>query len=141
MTKSNDNTGLKMTTQFKVVDRDGNEPACSGAITHASLNTSGIIPLDLRVLVLPDPVEEKTSGGIILPGSKIDQDKFATVKGTLVAVGENAFTEAKRNPEYTAPKPGDRIMIAKYGGVMTPGKDGKDYRIMNDEDVVARLED
>src|SRR4051812_45680406 len=109
MTKSNDNTGLKMT-----------------------LNTSGIIPLDLRVLVLPDTVEAKTAGGIFLPETKIDQDKFATVKGTLIAVGENAFTEAKRNPDYIAPKAGDRIMIAKYGGVMTPGKDGRDYRIMND---------
>ena len=30
-------------------------------------NESGITPLDVRVLVLPDPVEEKTKGGIFLP--------------------------------------------------------------------------
>jgi hypothetical protein len=29
-------------------------------------NPSGIRPVDLRVLVKPDPVEEKTAGGIIL---------------------------------------------------------------------------
>ena len=35
--------------------------------------------------------------------------------------------------------PGDRVMIAKYGGVMIAGDDGQDYRIMNDADVVALL--
>jgi chaperonin GroES len=104
------------------------------------MNTSGIQPLDLRVLVLPDPVETKTAGGILLPDQHKDREKFATMKGTLVAVGVNAWEEASaRSPSFIKPVPGDRVLISKYGGVLLTGDDGKEYRIMNDEDVTARL--
>ena len=103
------------------------------------MNNSGIIPLDMRVLVKPDAVEEVTKGGIILAASVVEQEKYATVKATLVASGVNAFAEARSNPEFTPPKPGDRVMIAKYGGVNIKGDDGDEYRIMNDADVVALL--
>jgi co-chaperonin GroES (HSP10) len=58
------------------------------------MNHSGIQPLDLRVLVLPDPVEVKTAGGIILPDQHKEREKYAMQHGTLVAVGENAWEEA-----------------------------------------------
>lgn len=103
-------------------------------------NPSGIVPLDLRVLVRPDPVEELTKGGIILIAT--DQEKYAQCKATLIEAGENAWEEAaSRSPHFTKPGPGDRILIAKYGGILLKGNDGVDYRIMNDEDVVARLEE
>lgn len=105
------------------------------------MNTSGIEPLDVRVLVHPDPVVEVTKGGIFLPDQVKESEKFATVKATLVAVGVNAFAEAKANPSFTAPAPGDRVMIAKYGGVQIKGDDGNEYRLMNDEDVVALLKE
>lgn len=105
------------------------------------MNTSGINPLDMRVLVKPDPVEEVTKGGIILTASHVDQQKQAAVKATLVAVGINAWCEAKVARGFEAPQPGARVMIAKYGGTGFKGDDGEDYRIMNDEDVVAVLGD
>lgn len=105
-------------------------------------NTSGFRPMDLKVLVLPDPVKEVSQGGIIMPDSVKERDKYATVKGTLVAVGENAWEEAaSRSAAFRKPAPGDRVLIAKYGGVMLPSEDGNEYRIMNDEDVIARLEE
>lgn len=104
------------------------------------MNTSGIQPLDLRVLVLPDPVESKTAGGILLPDQHKDREKFATMKATLIAVGANAWEEAaSRSPSFIKPVPGDRVLISKYGGVLLTGDDGKDYRIMNDDDVTALL--
>jgi chaperonin GroES len=105
------------------------------------MNTSGIRPLDLRVLVLPDPVVEKSAGGIILPDQAKEKEKYATMKATLVAVGENAWEEAAaRSNNFIKPVPGDRVLISKYGGVLLTGDDGKDYRILNDEDVTALLE-
>lgn len=105
-------------------------------------NNSGFIPLDLRVLVLPDPIEEKTAGGIILPEAAKEKEKHATVKATLVATGENAWEEAAaRSAAFRKPLPGDRVIIAKYGGILLTGEDGREYRIMNDEDIIARLED
>lgn len=105
------------------------------------MNKSGIEPLDVRVLVMPDPVVEKTAGGILLPEQFKEQEKFATVKATLVATGANAFSEASHNPEFRAPVPGDRVMIAKYGGVNIKGSDGQEYRLLNDVDVVAVLKE
>lgn len=105
------------------------------------INRSGVMPLDLRVVVLPDAAEARV-GNIILPESKVDRDQHAQCKATLIAVGENAWEEAKaRSPYFTMPLPGDRVMIAKYGGIVFKGMDGKDYRIMNDEDVTARLQE
>jgi chaperonin GroES len=104
------------------------------------MNTSGIQPLDLRVLVLPDPIEEKTVGGIILPDQHKEREKFATMKATLIAVGVNAWEEAAaRSQIFVKPVPGDRVLISKYGGVLISGDDGKEYRLMNDEDVTALL--
>jgi chaperonin GroES len=104
------------------------------------MNTSGIQPLDLRVLVLPDPVETKTAGGIILPDATKEKEKFATMNGTLIAVGVNAWEEAAaRSSGFVKPVPGDRVLISKYGGVMLTGDDGKEYRIMNDDDITALL--
>ena len=111
----------------------------------ASLNTSGFIPLDKRVLVLPDQVAEK-AGSIFLPDSRKEQDKWAQARGTLIAIGETAWSEAvddarRHGAEFSPPIEGDRILFAKYGGVLVNGSDGREYRIMNDEDVVARLDE
>jgi co-chaperonin GroES (HSP10) len=111
------------------------------AVAEAYPNTSGFVPLDLRVLVMPDLVEDKV-GSIFLPEQAKEKEKYATVKATLVAVGENAWEEAaSRSPNFTRPQPGDRVIIAKYGGILLTGADKADYRIMNDEDIIARLEE
>lgn len=100
-------------------------------------NPSGIRPLDVKVLVLPDPVEEKTAGGIILAPTITDKQKFAVVKATLIAAGPNAFAEWGGD---NAPTVGTRILMAQYAGARVKGGDDKDYILMNDEDVIAALE-
>ena len=103
------------------------------------LNTSGLEPLDLRVLVLPDSPEKVSPGGIIILESEVDKKAQAMTLGTLIAIGANAWEEAsKRSPAFRCPEAGDRVMFAKYGGVELKGKDGVKYRIMNDEDVIGR---
>ena len=94
---------------------------------------SGIIPTDVRVLLLPDKVEEKTAGGIILPGYSKDKLQHAQIKATLVAVGGSAFIDwAGIKPEV-----GDRVAVGKYSGSYLPGADGKEYQVVNDLDVIA----
>lgn len=103
------------------------------------MNTSGIQPLDVRVLVRPDAVEEKI-GSIYIPDAAKEQKEFAQIKATLIAVGANAWSEAKATSvEFRAPAPGDRVLIAKYGGIVIDGDDGAKYRILNDQDVTGLL--
>lgn len=104
------------------------------------MNNSGVQPLDLRVLVKPDSVEEVSKGGIILAATTVSADKQSMQKGTIVAVGENAWEEAaSRSAQFRKPAVGDRVMIGKYAGVRLKGLDEQDYVLMNDEDVIGRL--
>ncbi len=101
-------------------------------------NPSGIRPVEFKVVILPKAVEEKI-GSIIVPVEKQERDKYATMEGVIVAVSERSFSEADiwgSNP----PKAGDRVLFAKFAGLRRQGKDGKDYLVCNDKDVVAVLE-
>lgn len=98
--------------------------------------TSGIQPVDVKVLVKPDPVEEKTRGGIILSDTTKDRDKYATTRGTIVARGPNAFVEWGAS---NAPIDGARVVFAQYAGLRVKGDDGDDYIVMNDEDVIGQV--
>lgn len=98
-------------------------------------------PTEYKVLVQPVKVEEKTKGGIILPDEHKDREQFAQMEGVLVAISPLAFTyaDAKDWGDAEKPKPGDRVMFAKFAGAAIKGRDGADYRIINDKDVSAVL--
>lgn len=106
------------------------------------MNTTGITPTEYKVLVLPDPVEEKTKGGIILADMTKDHDKYSTTKGTLIEASHLAFTYAT-DEEWAGhkPKPGDRVLFARHAGVRHTAKDGREFLLLNDKDVVALIKD
>lgn len=109
------------------------------------MNPSGIYPLDHRVLILPDKVEEVTAGGIIIPSMETDKQKFAMTNATIVAVGALAWSEAKHDAKTFGvdakfPEVGSRVKVGKYTGDVHKGEDGEDYTILNDTDVIALLE-
>ncbi len=90
-----------------------------------------IKPLGDRILVKPDPEEETTPGGIVLPDTAQEKPQ----KGTVVAVGEGALTEdGTRLPIEV--KVGDRVIYSKYGG--TEVRDGdEEYVILREDDIYA----
>lgn len=98
------------------------------------MNTSGIEPLDVKVIILPDPVEEKTAGGIILADVTKDKEKYAATRGTLAAIGPNAFKEWGPS---AAPTVGSRVLYAQFAGSRFKGADDRDFIVMNDEDVIG----
>lgn len=106
-------------------------------------NTTGIQPTEFKCLILPKPVEEVTKGGIILATQTADSEKYATVEGTIIAVSHLAFTYATE-AEWDGKKPrtGDRAIYAKYAGVRVKSpKDGLEYLLINDKDLVATIEE
>lgn len=108
-------------------------------------NTTGINPTEFKVLIAPKPVEEITKGGIILATTTTESEKYATVDGTIVAISPLAFTYASQTEWDEAggkkPKVGDLVVYAKYAGVRRKGRDGAEYLIVNDKDIVATIED
>lgn len=97
-------------------------------------NKSGIEPLDLRCLVLPDPVEEVTRGGIILSDETKEKEAWKRQRCTLISVGAKAFDGWGEDK----PKPGDRVFVAQYAGSKIEA-DGEIYWIINDEDIIGRV--
>ena len=97
-------------------------------------NTSGIVPIEYKVLILPDKIADETIGGIVKPDRVKEMDQAAAVRGYLVAVGGKAFEDFDK----PIPTIGDRVQYAKYSGVTeVPGADGKSYMLTNDKDVAA----
>lgn len=92
------------------------------------------VPCGHRVLILPEVVEEKTSGGIILAPTTQQRDQQATMRGTVAAIGVNAWKAFDDGTPWA--KEGDRVMFRRYAGEII--KDGDmEYRVINDEDVLA----
>ncbi len=101
-----------------------------------NINTAEIYPVDYKVLIKLDEVEEISAGGIVLTvGEATEREQMAQVRGTLIAQGGNAFQDWKG----TRPEPGMRVMLAKYAGLFCEGYDGEEYRLCNDKDVAAIL--
>ena len=100
-------------------------------------DSSGIIPTGGHLLVLPDKVEEKTEGGIYLPDTARDKEQAAATSGVLIAVGDSAWADLDDGSPWAIV--GDRVTYGRYAGVTLTGKDGVNYVLLNDNDILARL--
>jgi len=95
-------------------------------------NPSGLKPCEFKILVKPDEVPTKC-GELYVPLQVTEKERREQVFGTIVAVGGNAFEDWKE----PIPRPGDRVLVAKYAGITQKGKDGEYYTILYDKDVAA----
>ena len=87
-------------------------------------------PLGDRVLVEPAEEKEVKKGGIIIP----DSAKEKPVESVVVALGTD-----KGNKVPFEVKKGDRVLTSKYGGTEIK-IDGKEYKILNSEDILAVID-
>lgn len=93
---------------------------------------SKIRPLGDRVLLKVLEAESKTKGGIVLP----DTAKEKPQEGEVVATGKGRVSEdGKLQPLEV--KAGDRVLFAKYGGTEVTTKEGEEYLIVKEEDILA----
>lgn len=109
------------------------------AVMQKVENTSGFRPVEYKVLIKPDDVEEKTTGGIIIPDQEHERMGWAQTKGTLIALGARAFEDFAADQD--ALQPGARIFYDKYTGVIFEGADGEEYRIIQDKEVAGIVTD
>ena len=91
-------------------------------------------PAGWYVLVEIEKCEEETKGGIIIAKTIADREDNNSDVGTVIALGPIAFKD-RGGPEHW-PKVGDKVLFAKHGG-----KKFDDYRLINDEDVFAWVEE
>jgi chaperonin GroES len=93
-------------------------------------------PVGDRILV--EAVEEKENkgkkGGIIIP----DTAKEKPMERRVVAVGAGKTGDDGRKVPIEVKK-GDRVLVNKYGGTEIK-LDGKEYKIVNSDDILAVIE-
>ena len=99
-------------------------------------NKSGFRATGHRVLLLADPVEQKTASGIILQQKTVDAEQNLAVWATVVEIGHDAW--ADKSTDYC--DVGDRVLIGQYTGKFHVSEtDGRTYRFINDLDVISPL--
>ena len=93
-----------------------------------------IKPLADRIVIKQLQAEEKTKGGILLP----DASKEKPQEGKVVAVGKGKVLDNGQVQPLEV-KVNDRILYGKYSGTEISTKDGQEYLIIREDDVLAVL--
>lgn len=98
-------------------------------------NTSGLKPLGQAVLVKPYEPEMQV-GRIVIPTSVRTGMAAVEQRAVVVEVGPEAWSKE------SAPRaaPGDKVLVSKWAGHLAVGPaDGEQYRLINANDVFARI--
>ena len=113
-----------MTTKFNLIEEklEKNHPV---AVGH-------------RILVQVLDVQDKTKGGIYLPGKAVEDHRSIASIGKVIQTGDEAY----KREDMILPwcKIGDNVMFGKYAGHRFQcGK--SELRIMNDDEILATVPD
>lgn len=93
-----------------------------------------IRPLHDRVVVKRLDSDDKSAGGIVLPGSA--QEK--PVMGEIVAAGAGRVLDNGDKAALDV-KTGDKVLFGKFAGTEVT-IDGEDYLVMREDDLFAVVE-
>ncbi len=92
-----------------------------------------IRPLHDRIVVRRTEEEQKTAGGILLPGSAKEKPQ----QGEVIAAGNGQITDS--GVRALDVKVGDIVLFSQYAG-QTVKVDGEELLIMKESDVLGVLE-
>jgi chaperonin GroES len=98
-------------------------------------NRMKIKPLGDRVLIQILEAENKTKGGIVLP----DTAKEKPQEGKVIAVGKGRTLEDGTVKPLEV-KVGDKVLFSKYSGTEVTTKEGEEYLVVKEDDILAIIE-
>ena len=90
-----------------------------------------IKPLGDRVLLEICEVAEQIKGGIVIP----DTAKEKPQEFKVIALGTGKFDDNGKKVPFDV-KVGDIVLTSRYGGTEVK-VDGKEYKVVNSEDILA----
>ena len=100
-------------------------------------NVSGINPVGWRILIKPQEVKKVSKGGIILTTETSEaREQMGNTTGVVIAMGDQCYSD---EPSAWCVV-GDKVIFAKYAGLLYTGKDGQNYRMINDKDITGKLD-
>lgn len=93
-----------------------------------------------RLLIEPYKPPSQTESGIHVPDEARESAEYLTIVGRVVDMGQQAFVKEALQDERN-PAVGDWVLYGKYAGQRVPMKDGRVFVILNDDDVLAVVDD
>jgi chaperonin GroES len=93
-----------------------------------------IRPLHDRVVVLREPEEQTSAGGIVIPNTAAEKPQ----KGKIVAVGDGKILDNGEKKRLDV-KVGDEVLFGKYAGSEVK-VDGQELLVMREEDIIGVIE-
>ncbi len=105
------------------------------------------VPLRWRIVIEPLPPTNKV-GEIVLPDDVMDAQKVLGVIGKIVALGQLAFKSNTKSglslsddANAKALAPGDWVMYGRHAGQKVRMRDGREFIICNDDEIVSIVGD
>lgn len=93
---------------------------------------SGVTPVNDRAVIYPIPVKDTYGDSeIIKPESSKRDESLRQIKARIVLLGPLCNFAPDTVHE------GDLVLVSKYAGYLFKGKDGNEYRLVNDDDIAA----
>ena len=95
-------------------------------------NSAYIRPVNDQILISPDAVETETESGIkLMTDKELDRLELGQTEGVVVEIAPGVAVEFAV---------GDRVIFAKYSGLLLDGADGLRYRLVEKKDVKGVFE-
>lgn len=97
-----------------------------------------LTPVTFRLIVKPVQVSEMVNGIIVHAPAEHKLAQDAATQGKIIAVGNAAgnFFEKEYDCKWI-PKLGDYVLYKAHHGLKWKSKEGDQYLILNDEDIVC----
>ena len=96
-------------------------------------------PTGWRMLVLPFKMPERTKGGLYLGQETLERQQVASTCGLVLAQGPHCYDKEKF-PEGPWCQERDWVIFGRYAGARIK-IDGGDLRLLNDDEILARIDD
>lgn len=97
-------------------------------------------PQGYKMLIALPELEEKTDGGVIIPGATLDREQTASIVGFVIELGPLCYMDGNKFPTGAWCKQGDWVIFRAYSGTRIKVH-GKEFRLINDDTVEAVVED
>ena len=95
-------------------------------------------PSGWRILVLVSDIQEKSAGGIYIPDSAKHNERNLSSIGQIITLGPLAYARPDLGVDLPWCKEGDWVIFGRYAGSRIE-VEGREYRLMNDEEILAVL--
>lgn len=93
-----------------------------------------VVPLGDKVVVRRMEAEERSAGGILLPGSSQEKPQ----QGRVLSVGDGPLLPSgERSPQQV--REGDRVVFRSYAGTEVK-VDGENLLILSEDDILAVIQ-